>query len=126
MNNKDLNNDKKRGSHTEATTKKPPFEGSKLGYYFNKYIYIVSIVIIIFLGINKFVFSGGAYGSSSGNNLSKIGLEYYLEQNNEVDGEDKVEAIVQNFGCHQEIYIYREDQLVMKLGYSRGKVYEIQ
>jgi len=71
--------------------------------------------------------SGGALGGQdtlSEEELRSIGLQFYGES---VPGGnlDQVTAQVLDFGCHQEIHIYQEGILVLKVGYSYGQVYRI-
>lgn len=56
--------------------------------------------------------------------LRKIGMQFYLEVTGDLDPKD-LDAIVEDFGCHQEIIISKGDKLVMRVGYAYGQVYEI-
>ena len=53
--------------------------------------------------------------------LRQQGLEYYAS----ATGETAEKAVVRNFGCHQEILIYKEGEQVMRIGYTFGRLYEI-
>ncbi len=113
---------------------------------------VIMVVLIAILAINKFLPSGrvGAPTSSvdfnpssqdesesyaaytentaAPNNidpLGQLGLEYYLEQTGESVDSDNLKAVVENFGCHQEIHIYKSDELVMRMAYFNGQVYEL-
>lgn len=90
------------------------------------YAQIFIIVIVIFIGVNKFVFPRYLSPSNSeANPLGQIGLEYYLDKHGEQNNPEGVEAIVRNFGCHQEVHIYKENQLIMRLTYFNGQMYEL-
>ena len=65
--------------------------------------------------------SGSAVSQSREEQMRQDGLSYY--RTNYGDGD--VEAVVEDYGCHQEIHIYAEGQLVKRLNYSNGKVYEL-
>lgn len=65
---------------------------------------------------------GGAGGASlSTEQLSQQGLEFYVAKYNDTD----VEAQVQDFGCHQEIHIYKNGQLVARISYRGGEFAEL-
>lgn len=101
----------------------------------HKYILIILIIIAAFFGVNKLLASNNIslpailFRSATSNNggaedITKKGLDYYMQ--NYGDGVDPslVEAKRVSFGCHFEIHIYKEGKLVMKLGYA-GKIYEL-
>jgi hypothetical protein len=56
--------------------------------------------------------------------LRQAGLQFYLSTSGDSDVEG-LDAIVQDFGCHQEIYVFKGGQQVMRVGYAGGQVYEI-
>lgn len=91
-----------------------------------QYINIALVVIIIYMGLNKFSFIQNLGATlTGGNSLADSGLEYYFEKFPDQIGNEDVEAKVQNFGCHKEIYIIRDGSRVMRLSYSNGKIYEL-
>lgn len=53
--------------------------------------------------------------------LQEQGLSYY----NARSGETAEAATVQDYGCHQEIYIYKNGTLVMRLSHVNGRLFEI-
>lgn len=63
--------------------------------------------------------SGG--GAVTREELTRAGLEYYRAN----FGEDDVEAVVEDYGCHQEIVIYRDGETVRRLTFANGKIYDI-
>ncbi len=78
------------------------------------------------------VFSGGCCSGSaavreevpSEEELQRIGFQFYRESSPNANL-DRVEALVVDFGCHQEIHIYKDGVLILKVGYSYGQAYEI-
>lgn len=52
--------------------------------------------------------------------MRRAGLDYYRENY----GPEDVEAVVEDFGCHREIHVYRNGELVRRLHYRNGEVYE--
>lgn len=103
------------------------------------YVIVALIAIVAVMGINNYVSArgnGGALssgcggcGSGGGAAAAKLSteelrlqaLEYYVTTYNDAD----VEAEVQDFGCHQEIYIYKNGELIKRIGYGSGQMYEI-
>lgn len=113
--NNNLNNNENPTSNIEINnSKKTPDYG--------KYLNIVLIALLIFVGVNRFVLP--ALGTGNGN-LSKIGLEYYVENYGTETGTEGIKSVVQNYGCHQEIHIFKDGELIMRLSYFNGKVYEL-
>lgn len=117
--------------------------GSGGGTSLKDYAIVALIAIIAVMGINNFIYArtgptggfggggggccgsgGGAVAGLSNAELEVLGLQYYFENTGDVDV-DSVTAQVQDFGCHQEIYIYKDGQQVMRVGYGNGQVYEI-
>lgn len=88
------------------------------------YIQIALIIAILFVGGRSFLLNRGVGGTPQ-NTMSQLGLEYYMENYGEDLGSDGVEAVVKNFGCHSEIHIFKNGELLMRLSYFNGKVYEI-
>lgn len=66
----------------------------------------------------------GAAGGDYEEELRQVGLQFYLDTSGDPDVED-LAAFVQDFGCHQEIFISKGDQLIMRVGYANGQAYEI-
>jgi len=89
---------------------------------FWKYLNIVLIALLLFIGGQKFI--GPVLGTGD-NKLSQIGMEYYSETYGAQLGTEGVESVVQNYGCHKEIHIFKDGKLVMRLSYFNGKVYEL-
>ena len=117
-----------------------------------EYIIVALIAILTVAGINNYIYArnstgtaaigcgsgagangcgsgagaGGCCGGGSGAALSddeiiQLGLDYYVT----TYGDSEVEAQLQDFGCHQEVYIYKAGQLVAKLAYRNGQLTEI-
>jgi hypothetical protein len=97
---------------------------------FVKYISISLLIMIIYIGLNRFNFTKNAVDvdtpSTGETSLADTGLEYYFEKFPDQVGNKDVEAKVQNFGCHKEIYIFQENNRVMSLVYSNGQIYELE
>lgn len=123
------------GRPVRRTGGSPPPRGNG----FKDYLIVALIAIIAVMGINNYIFArnssysaggcggcgsggsgGGASAALSTEELKQAGLAYYAQNY----GDDQVEAVVQDFGCHQEIHIYKEGQLVKRLGYAGGQIYE--
>ena len=51
-------------------------------------------------------------------------LDYYYETTGD-EVSDKITAEKKNFGCHTEIYVYKEGQIEMRLSYAFGRIYEL-
>ncbi|MDW7650906.1 MAG: hypothetical protein SCK29_04480 [Bacillota bacterium] len=117
-----------------------PSGGGGGGSSLKDYVIVALIAVIAVMGINNYIFartnnspagysagggsccgSGGGGATLSDTELRQIGLEYYVANYNDTD----VEAIVEDFGCHQEIHIYKDGELVKRIGYGNGQVYEI-
>jgi len=64
---------------------------------------------------------GGAVSESREEQMRLDGLSYYRANY----GDGDVEAVVEDYGCHQEIHIYAEGQVVKRFTYSNGNVYEL-
>lgn len=89
---------------------------------FSKYLNIILIALLIFVGFNRFALPAQGGGNAK---LGEIGLEYYVENygtNGNIEG---LESVVENYGCHKEIHIFKDGELVMRLTYFNGNVYEL-
>ncbi|EEG78190.1 hypothetical protein [Dethiobacter alkaliphilus] len=109
------------------------------------YVIVALIAIIAVMGINNFIYArtggdagfaggGGCCGGGAGGGaavggapanaaeLEQLGLNFYFEQTGDEDV-DSLRVDVQEFGCHQEIFIYKDGQQVMRIGHSRGQLY---
>lgn len=108
------------------------------GTTFKDYVIVALIAIVAVMGINNYIFARGNGGAALGGcggcggggaavsapsteELRQQGLEFYVTNYNDTD----VEAVVQDFGCHQEVNIYKDGKLIKRLGYSSGQIYEI-
>jgi hypothetical protein len=126
-------------SRPAAVTKTAGKEQSTL----KDYVLIILIAIIAVMGINNYLYArtggpglggvlgggGGCCGAGGGAagqtvDLEQLGLVYYQEATGDENMED-VRASVQDFGCHQEVYIYKGDQQVMRLSYAGGQMYQL-
>jgi len=97
------------------------------------YLVIALLSVLIFAVVNNYIFArsglsvgcGGCGTSSraaiSEEQLRRLGLEYYAANY----GNAAVEAVVRDFGCHQEIYLYKNGQLVKRLAYRDGQLYQL-
>jgi hypothetical protein len=102
------------------------------------YVIVALIAVVIFMGYNNYIYArtgssgfnafggGGCCGAGGGAAVSTeemrlIGLQYYAE----TYGDSDVEAKVEDFGCHQEIYIFKDGVRVARIGYANGEVYEL-
>lgn len=99
----------------------------KKGFALGKYILISLAVLTIVVGMNKFVFVRDMnLFSFADNNSTQVVLEYYLEKYGDGTGSEGVSAAKVRLGCHEEIRVSRDGQVVMKGIYTNGKVYEIE
>ena len=113
-----------------------PGDGKGRGPNFKNYLYMGLIVLILFLGFNNYIFArspsigrffpGGSCCTSSSTadsteELRLIGLNYYLSNY----GDANVDAVVKDFGCHQEIHIYQGEVLLKRIAYVNGEVFEL-
>ena len=107
------------------------------------YLLIALLAVLIFTVVNNYTFarpgysgytfarpgySGGCGGCSTASGaalsteqLRQLGLKYYAANY----GDTAVEAEVRDFGCHQEIYIIKDGQLILRLAYQGGELYEM-
>lgn len=53
--------------------------------------------------------------------IKQAGLEYYRINY----GDEAVEAVVEDYGCHQEIHIYQNGELKRRLSYSNGIISDL-
>ena len=92
-----------------------------------KYIEIILIVLIIFVVMNKFGFNKATEVSQTGGGgLYDMALGYYFEKYPEQVNSKDIEVDIQNFGCHQEIFIYKDGNKVMKMIYEYGQLQELK
>ncbi|AKL95659.1 hypothetical protein CACET_c22130 [Clostridium aceticum] len=100
-------------------------QDGKQGFDIWKYGQLIIVALIIFVGM-KFVFPGGnsIFGPNEGT-LSAAALEYYVENYGEIEDSEEVKAVVRNFGCHREVHIYKDGELIMKMIYANGQMQEI-
>ncbi len=112
--------------------------------YFKICIIAALVMIIALLGLNSAIFAipassflaggflrGGCCSSAAGGAAAPaeeemlfIGLQFYLDSTGPADA-DSVEAILEDFGCHREIHIYKDGLLAMRVGYANGQAYEM-
>jgi hypothetical protein len=90
------------------------------------YVFIILLAVLVFNGVNNFILGGGCAMTGRGaavsaEQLQQMGLEYYAARY----GYTAVEAEVRDFGCHQEIYILKDGQLVLRLAYRGCELYEL-
>ncbi|MBS3948609.1 MAG: hypothetical protein KGZ57_10030 [Dethiobacter sp.] len=89
---------------------------------FKDYIIVVLLAILVFAGVNNHIFArSDGSAALSAERLRQRGLEYYAASY----GDAAVEAVVRDFGCHQEIHIYKEGQLVLRITYWGGELYAL-
>ncbi|MBS3900231.1 MAG: hypothetical protein KGZ54_10860 [Dethiobacter sp.] len=109
------------------------------GGSFKDYVLITLIALVAMMGINNYIdaragsgaggcggcgVASGAVSSLSEEELVRIGLEFYAENSGDTEMAD-VQARVQDFGCHQEIYIYKSGRRVMRIGYASGQLFRM-
>lgn len=105
------------------------------------YVIIALLAVLVFGGVNSYLSARSGSGSGSGSGpgcggcvtagyaaasseeqLRRLALEYYAANY----GDDTaVEAEVRDFGCHQEIYIFKDGQLIKRFAYWRGELSEL-
>ncbi|MDF2548236.1 MAG: hypothetical protein K0R93_3134 [Anaerosolibacter sp.] len=92
-----------------------------------KKIGILLIVLVTIVGVGKFVlFSDTDIFAFATNEASQMALEYYLEKYSDPSNPDEAYAMKRRYGCHDEIHVYKDEQVVMKAIFTNGKVYEVQ
>jgi hypothetical protein len=100
-----------------------------------KYIFIVLIIIVAFFGVNKLLesnntslsaslFRSAKIVNGSTGEITKEGLDYYMENYGQNVDPTTVEAKRVDLGCHFEIHIFLNGELEMRLGYD-GRIYEL-
>lgn len=62
---------------------------------------------------------------SNGDNALSKALDYYYEKTGD-EMSDGIKAEKINFGCHSEIYVYKNGQVEMRLSYTFGRIYELK
>ncbi len=106
------------------------------GISFKSIILIGIVAVFAFFIVNSQIFArspvnGGGLGfrrsccgssaaEASTEQIRRAGLEYYAANY----GDEAVEAVVQDFGCHQEIHIYKDGQLIKRLSHYGGRILE--
>lgn len=137
--------------HAEPRKPKRSVSGGGTGSGIKDYLIVALIAIIAVMGINNFIYArsgdpgflggsagsagsggGGCCGSGGGDaagalpntELEQLAVNYYAESTGDQDV-DSITAEVEDFGCHQEIYVYKDGQRVMRVGYGNGQVYEL-
>ncbi len=101
-------------------------------------VIIALIVIVAFMAINTVssrgsgMFGGFCFRNSESSeavpgssDLGQLGMQFYLDNTGDTDDLEGLEAVVRDFGCHQETHIYRDEQLVMRVGFSRGQAFQM-
>ncbi|MFT9493976.1 hypothetical protein [Anaerosolibacter sp.] len=100
--------------------------GNKKALTYKK-IWAAIILLAAIVGIGKFVlFPDSDLFAFAANGPSKMVLEYYLEKNNDPSNTEEVYAMKRRYGCHDEIHVYKGEQVVMKAIFTNGKIYEVQ
>jgi len=109
------------------------------GTSFKDYVLIALIALVAVMGINNYIdaragsgaggcggcgAASGAVATPSNEELERIGLEFYVESSGDTEIAN-VQARVQDFGCHQEIYIYKDGRRVMRIGFASGQLYRM-
>ena len=109
------------------------------GTSFKDYVLIALIALVAVMGINNYIdaragsgaggcggcgVASGAAATLSNEELERIGLEFYLESSGDTEIAN-VQARVQDFGCHQEIYIYKDGRRVMRIGFASGQLFRM-
>jgi hypothetical protein len=125
-----------RDEEKYTTVKRDKNKGKDSLATIKDYVIVALIAVVVFMGFNNYIFartgSGGfsAFGGGccgqggaavSTEELRLLGLQYYAD----TYGDSDVEAVVEDFGCHQEIYIYKDGERVARIGYASGEVYEL-
>ncbi|WP_069999990.1 hypothetical protein [Cellulosilyticum sp. I15G10I2] len=117
-----------------------------------KYIQGGLIVLLAVIVVNKFLPSRNIKGSAPNNSfnaasqsdwesypeepvdsqsnntlepLAQAGLDYYLEKSGDDPDSGDIESRIENFGCHSEVHIYKDGELVMRLAYFGGQMFEL-
>ncbi len=100
--------------------------------------YLLAVVIVLFFAAaNSYILARPPAGGSllsggpccrvgtvplfTNEQLQKEGFSYYKARS----GEKADTAIVHDYGCHQEIYLYQNGILVMRLSHVNGRLFEI-
>ncbi|MBS3886670.1 MAG: hypothetical protein KGZ56_06410, partial [Dethiobacter sp.] len=109
------------------------------GTSFKDYVLITLIALVAVMGINNYLdaragsgaggcggcgVASGAAATLTNEELERIGLEFYAESSGDTEMVN-VQARVQDFGCHQEIYIYKDGRRVMRIGYASGQLFRM-
>jgi hypothetical protein len=99
---------------------------------------VLLAVITVFIVVNNRLSAGNTEGSglsgaissccstgaaaSSEEQLAQAGLSYYRANSGDTEG---LEALVDDFGCHQEISIQRNGEEIRRYSYSNDTFYDI-
>lgn len=89
---------------------------------FSKYLNIVLIGLLLFVVIHRFALPALGQGRDE---LAEIGLQYYVENYGTSGNTEGLKSVVKDYGCHKEIHIYEKGELVMRLSYFNGSIYEL-
>ena len=57
--------------------------------------------------------------------LNEVAIEYYMENYGDGIERESIDAKLMNYGCHQEINVFKDGNLVMSLTYFNGQMYEL-
>ncbi|SES98872.1 hypothetical protein SAMN05660297_01110 [Natronincola peptidivorans] len=112
---------------TEQQKRNNEEDKDKKPFDIEKYIQIALIIGIILIASMRFgLLPRANVVNSTGNSLNQMAVEYYLDKYGQEAGAEEITTNTRNFGCHREIYVYRDGELVMRMGYANGRMYEIQ
>ncbi len=125
-------------NHSSEGTQKNSDSNKKLTGGIISLVLILFAVIIVFVIVNNRLSAGGTEtggwvggrgsccsvgaAASSEDQLALSGLDYYGANFGDTEG---LEATVDDFGCHQEISIHRNGEVIRRLSYSNGNFYDI-
>lgn len=124
----DNNHTEQEKNGLNTVDKNPNGGNEKKGFNVTRFACILLIGVLIFMGLNRFVFSQRADAGTPGtskNSITELGLSYYIENYGDGVETEGVEAVLRNFGCHSEIHILDQGKVVLKLYYSGGRFIEI-
>lgn len=83
------------------------------------------MMAIILFGFNVF-FSPSNFGNNlyADNSATEAALKYYEEKYGAEKGMEGIRATKVRLGCHEEIRIYRGNEILMRADYVYGRIYE--
>jgi hypothetical protein len=86
----------------------------------NKNIDYKSVLLCFVFVIMMFVFLSNRFDGSTDDNQSKeslgdLAITYYINNYDRDIDPNTLEAEVRSYGCHYEVHIYQETQLIKKL-----------